>query len=263
MALVAITRCHVSASTSSSGASGDTPVEYRSASMPPMASTASPHQLAAPLGIGDVGGDRGPGAGAGHDLGQLLRAAADHRDPGAGLGRGQGRAASDAGGATDDEDPLPGEVDVDVLAAHGQATSSTSAEPMPPPAHIETTPWVAPRRRSSLIMVTTMRAPVRGDRVAEAATAAVDVDDVGVDAERADRGDRHRAERLVDLEQVDVVDRQAGRARAPSGWPASAPCRCGPARGRTTPTTRRGPTGAARGPRRSRPRSPGARRRRR
>ena len=117
-------------------------------------------QLAAPLGVGDVGGDRGPGAGAGHDLGQLLGAAADHGDPGAGLGRGQGRAAPDAGGATDDEDPLPGEVDVDVLAAHGQATSSTSAEPMPPPAHIETTPWVAPRRRSSLIMVTTMRAPV-------------------------------------------------------------------------------------------------------
>ena len=41
MALVAMTSCHVSALTSSSGASGDTAVENTSASRPPMASTAS------------------------------------------------------------------------------------------------------------------------------------------------------------------------------------------------------------------------------
>ena len=40
------------------------------------------------------------------------------------------------------------------------SSSSTIAAPMPPPAHIETTPSVAPRRRSSPSIVTTMRAPV-------------------------------------------------------------------------------------------------------
>src|SRR3954452_11335082 len=50
----------------------------------------------------------------------------------------------------------------------------------------------------------------RADRVAERDRAAVHVDLALVDAEHPHRVDRDRRERLVDLEQVDVVDRQAG-----------------------------------------------------
>ena len=91
-----------------------------------------------------------------------------------------------------------------------------------------------------------------GDGVAEAAAAAVDVDDRRVDARAPGWRDRHGAEGLVDLEQVDVADAQAGPARAPSGWRRSAPARCGPARRRPTPRTAPGPAAPGRGPRRSR-----------
>ena len=52
------------------------------------------------------------------------------------------------------------------------------------------------------------------DRVAEGDGAAVDVDDLVADAELGHRGDADGGERLVDLEQVDVGDGLAGRARA-------------------------------------------------
>ena len=45
----------------------------------------------------------------------------------------------------------------------------------------------------------------RAERVAEGDRAAVDVDAVGIDAERARRLQRHHGERLVDLPQVDVA----------------------------------------------------------
>src|SRR5918996_3830762 len=48
------------------------------------------------------------------------------------------------------------------------------------------------------------------DRVAERDRAAVHVHLRLVDAEHAHRVERHRRERLVDLEQVDLADRQAG-----------------------------------------------------
>ena len=55
-----------------------------------------------------------------------------------------------------------------------------------------------------------MRAPVIGDRMAQAAAAAEDVDDVLVDAEHPGGGDAHRGEGLVDLPEVDVADVEAG-----------------------------------------------------
>ena len=42
----------------------------------------------------------------------------------------------------------------------GAGTSSTMAEPMPPPAHIAATPMPPPRRRSSCTSVVTIRPPV-------------------------------------------------------------------------------------------------------
>ena len=78
---------------------------------------------------------------------------------------------------------------------------------MPPPAHIDTHPSESWRRCSSFTMVTIIRAAGARDRVAEARTAAVDVHDLLVDPELARRGDGHRAERLVDLPELDVADR--------------------------------------------------------
>ena len=49
-----------------------------------------------------------------------------------------------------------------------------------------------------------------GDRVAQAAAAAVDVDQLFVEPVFAARRDRHRRERLVDLPQRDVAGRQSG-----------------------------------------------------
>ena len=49
-----------------------------------------------------------------------------------------------------------------------------------------------------------------GDRVAEAAAAAVHVDDLVGKAEDPARRDRHRRERLVDLDERDVADLEAG-----------------------------------------------------
>ena len=56
----------------------------------------------------------------------------------------------------------------------------------------------------------------RADRVAEGDRAAVDVDPVQVDAEQLRGVDADRRERLVDLDQVEVVDAD-GPAR-PAPW---------------------------------------------
>src|SRR5882762_4958826 len=50
----------------------------------------------------------------------------------------------------------------------------------------------------------------RADRMANRHGPAIDVDLVLVDAEHADRVQRDRGERLVDLPQVDVIDAQPG-----------------------------------------------------
>ena len=84
--------------------------------------------------------------------------------------------------------------DADAFEDGGHAgTSRTTAWAMPPPAHMAATAMPPPRRRSSWIRVMTMRAPVGGDRVAEAAPAAEHVDQLVVDAE--DRGWRRPAPR--------------------------------------------------------------------
>src|SRR2546421_3482819 len=54
--------------------------------------------------------------------------------------------------------------------------------------------------------------PRHADRVTERDRAAVDVDDVVVDAQVAHGRESHGGERLVDLEQVDVGDRPVDRA---------------------------------------------------
>ena len=53
----------------------------------------------------------------------------------------------------------------------------------------------------------TIRAPLAADRVAERDRAAVDVDLVPVEAELATVGEGLRGERLVDLDQVERLDR--------------------------------------------------------
>ena len=70
------------------------------------------------------------------------------------------------------------------------------------------------------------------DRVAERDRAAVDVHLRLVHAEHAHRVERDRGERLVDLEQVDVVDRQARPSRARPWWRSRA---CAPGRGSRRP----------------------------
>ena len=240
MALVVMTSCHVSALTSSSGASGDTAVENTSASSPPMASTASatiPEQrsgsrtsAAMPVPLPAV-------VTTSFSL-SSLRPTTVMSAPA--CGGGERGAAPDARRPADDEQPLAGEVDVD---RHVQRTSMTSAEPMPPPAHMARRPMALPAA-AQLVDHGDDHARAGGrDRVAQAAATAVHVDDRRVDAERADRRHRHRAERLVDLDQVDVVDGEAGALERLRDRDASGPCRCGRARPRRWPTTRSGASG--------------------
>ena len=79
--------------------------------------------------------------------------------------------------------------------------------PSPPPQHIVTRPSSPSRRSSSATRVAISRAPVAPTGVAEGDRAAVDVHPVHVGLQFALPGQHHGGERLVDLEQVDVVDR--------------------------------------------------------
>ena len=96
-------------------------------------------------------------------------------------------------------------------ACRPQTRSTMVAMPMPPPTHSVTRPRLqlaplAARRaacRASIAPVAPSGWPMR-DR------AAVDVDLLVRHAHLLHEAHRHRGERLVDLEQVDVVDRQAG-----------------------------------------------------
>ena len=109
------------------------------------------------------------------------------------------------------------ELDVDRRVVDGsarhwrhQSASMIIAAPMPPPAHIDTQPRVLPAAVQLVDHRDDHARTGARDRVTEAGAAAVDVHDLLRDPELARRGDRHRAERLVDLPEVDVGDRQAG-----------------------------------------------------
>ena len=70
------------------------------------------------------------------------------------------------------------------------------------------------------------RTPDDGERVADGDRAAplVDAGVVVGDAEVVEQREHLHGERLVQLEQADVVDRQAGLARAPSRSTGSGRC---------------------------------------
>ena len=81
---------------------------------------------------------------------------------------------------------------------------------MPPPTHIVTIPYRALRRCSSLMIVAVSFAPVQPSGWPERDRAAVDVDLVRIEIERLHAGQRLRGERLVQLDQVDLIERQPG-----------------------------------------------------
>ena len=241
MALVVMTSCHVSALTSSSGASGETAVENTSASSPPMASTASATIPEQRSGSRDVGRDASALARSGDDFLQLVLAATDDHDVGAGVGGGERvlRPMPDDPPTTSRRWPARS-----MSTRHGQSgLDDERAMPMPPPAHIESRPSdLAPA--AQLVDHRDDHARTGGrDRVTEAAAAAVHVDDRRVDAERADRRHRHRAERLVDLDQVDVVDGEAGTLERLRDRDRRAHAGAGRLDARRWPTTRSGPAG--------------------
>ena len=114
-------------------------------------------QLPATVTVLDVGGDAGAGAGGGDHLRQLVRAATDHGD----VRRPRSRPPSAV------PRPMPAEPPTTRMRFPVRSMSmlmarrlETSAEPIPPPAHIDSDPSALPWRRSSWAMVTTMRAPV-------------------------------------------------------------------------------------------------------
>ena len=97
------------------------------------------------------------------------------------------------------------------------------ASPWPPPPHRAAAPRPPPRRSSSLSSVQRDAGARHADRVTEGDGAAVDVDDLVGDAEVGHRGHADGGERLVQLEQVDVADRQRRPGRgaclmARAGW---------------------------------------------
>ena len=103
-----------------------------------------------------------------------------------------------------------------------QTRSTIVAMPMPPPTHSVT----RPRFRFLPLELVEQRADEhragRAERMAHRDRAAVDVDLLVRHAELLHEAHRHRGERLVDLEQVDVVDRQAGLGERLPASPASA-----------------------------------------
>ena len=124
-----------------------------------------------------------------------------------------------------------------------QSASRMRAEPMPPPAHIDTQPKVLPRAAQLVDHRDDHARAGARDRVTEAGAAAVDVHDLLRRCPSLRDGrDRHRAERLVDLPQVDVARSTSRCGRAPSGSRAWARGRCARARGRPMPTTATGPS---------------------
>ena len=89
-----------------------------------------------------------------------------------------------------------------------QRTSNSPAAPMPPPTHIVTTTWLAPRRRPSISACPTSPVPDIPYGVTDCDRAAVDVQPLVRDSESVPAVEHLDGERLVELPEADVVDRQ-------------------------------------------------------
>ena len=90
--------------------------------------------------------------------------------------------------------------------------------------HIVARPRRAPRRRISQISVRRAGArPSDAERVAERDRAAVHVQPLVVDPELADAGEHLGREGLVQLDEVDVVDVEAGALERLAAWPGPGP----------------------------------------
>ena len=97
-----------------------------------------------------------------------------------------------------------------VVARYPPFTSRMIASPCPPPEQMAATPSPPPRRRSSCTSVPTMRAPEAPIGWPRAIAPPLTLTLSSAHAEHPHRVQRDRGERLVDLEQVDVLDREAG-----------------------------------------------------
>ena len=101
--------------------------------------------------------------------------------------------------------------------ARGQRSRSTTiAMPWPPPTHIDSRPKVLSVSSSALSSVVMMRAPVWPNGWPSAMAPPFTLSLSHGIAEVPRRRDDLCGERLVDLDEVDVVDRHASRAR--SAW---------------------------------------------
>ena len=96
------------------------------------------------------------------------------------------------------------------------------AMPWPTPMQSAAMPRFAPRAFIGVEQRAEDARAARADRVAERDRAAVDVDARGVELEPADARERLRGERLVQLDEIEVVDASSRRARAPSSRRGSA-----------------------------------------
>ena len=81
---------------------------------------------------------------------------------------------------------------------------------MPPAAHMVTRPRLRSRRSSSSRMRADQDGAGRADGMTERDRSAVDIDLVAVEVEIPDELLGHHRECLVDLEQIDVVEREPG-----------------------------------------------------
>ena len=100
--------------------------------------------------------------------------------------------------------------DRDLRLRHGAPRSNRAAWPWPTPTHIVASPY---RPLAATELVEQRHDEPRTahpERVADRDRAAVDVHALLVDPEVAHHGERLRGERLVQLDEVDVLDRDAG-----------------------------------------------------
>ena len=130
-----------------------------------------------------------------------------------------------------------------------QRTSKSPAAPMPPPTHIVTTTCLTPRRRALDQRVAGEAGARHAIGMADGDRAAVDVQSVVGDAEAIAAVEHLHGERLVELPQSDVVDREAEPVRG--AWARRTPVRCPSRRARILSTVkpRNRPSGSM--PRRS------------
>ncbi len=105
------------------------------------------------------------------------------------------------------------------LALHDRRNSLTAADARRGQA-VPASPAAAVRA----VSVSNRRVPVMPERMAERDRAAVDVGLLAIEAQLLLDGQILAGERLVDLDQVDVGQREPRASPAPCGWPAPAPC---------------------------------------